>query len=98
MSACGPSGPAEGRERGSGGSTAPDEVVRHLQAAAKELIAAARAALDVADELVEDPGSLVEAVAILADLGRSVIPGTQRADESPGEPRSEPRVQHSRVS
>ena len=75
-----------------------DEVVRHLQAAAKELIAAARAALDVAEELVDEPSSLLEAVAILADLGRSVISGTQPADESSGEPRPEPRVQHIRVS
>ena len=75
-----------------------DEVVRHLQAAATEVIAAARAALDLAEELVDDPSSLIEAVAILADLGRSVISGAQPADESPGEPRSEPRVQHIRVS
>ena len=79
-------------------SEASEEVVRHLQAAAKELIAAARAALDVAEEMVDDPSGVVEAVAILADLGRSVISSTQRADETGGEPRPEPRVQHIRVS
>ena len=75
-----------------------DEVVRHLQAAAKELIAAARAALDVAEEMVDDPSSLLEAVAMVADLGRSVISSTQPADETGGEPHPEPRVQHIRVS
>ena len=77
---------------------AADEVVRHLQAAAKELIAAARSALDLAEEVVDDPSSLLEAVAILADLGRSVISTTHPADETGGEPRPEPRVQHIRVS
>ena len=77
---------------------AADDVVRHLQAAARELIAAARAALDVAEELVDEPASLLEAVAVLADLGRSVISNTQPAEETGGEPRPDPRVQHIRVS
>ena len=84
---------------GSEQSTAPgDEVVRHLQAAAKELIAAARAALDVAEGVVDDPSALLAAVAVLADLGRSVIPTPTPADDNGGEPRPEPRVQHIRVS
>ena len=95
----GPSGPAGGQERDDGARPpGTEEVVRHLQAAAKELIAAARAALDVAEGMVDDPSSLLAAVAILADLGRSVISTPSPADETGGEPRPEPRVQHIRVS
>jgi hypothetical protein len=77
---------------------AAEEVVRHLQGAARELIAAARAALDVAEETVEEPSSLLELVAVLADLGRSVISTPSRADESGDGSPPEPRVQHIRVS
>jgi len=45
------------------------EGVQHLQAAARELIAAARAALDVAEQWVEDPEALASAVSVLAGLG-----------------------------
>jgi hypothetical protein len=76
----------------------PDDVVRHLQAAAKELIAAARAALDVAETMVDDPTTLVEAVAVLTELGRSVVATTRPADRPGGEPRPRPRVEHIRVS
>jgi hypothetical protein len=47
------------------------EVVEHLQAAALEMIAAARAFLDVAEELVKDPG---EAVALATTLANKVAP------------------------
>ena len=76
----------------------PDDVVRHLQAAAKELIAAARAALDVAETMVDDPTTLLETLAVLAELGRSVIETTRPGGETGGGPRAEPRVQHIRVS
>ena len=49
--------------------------VEHLQAAARELIHAARAALDVAEELVNDPeavASLAGVVTTLGDLARRV--------------------------
>jgi hypothetical protein len=55
---------AEGRAR---------ESVEHLQAAARELIAAARAALDVAEDVVNDPeraASLVGALAHAGDVAR----------------------------
>ena len=42
------------------------EAVAHLQAAAREMIAAARAFLDVAEEVVEDPKA---ADALLEGLG-----------------------------
>jgi hypothetical protein len=68
--------------------------VEHLQAAARELIAAARAALDVAEEVVNDPdavASLAGLVAGLGDLARRVAgggwpPPTERA---PGPPEGE---------
>ncbi|HZM30775.1 MAG TPA: hypothetical protein VFB77_09825 [Acidimicrobiales bacterium] len=49
--------------------------VEHLQAAARELIQAARAALDVAEELVNDPeavASLAGVVTTFGDLARRV--------------------------
>ena len=52
--------------------------VEHLQAAARELIAAARAALDVAEEVVNDPdavGSLAGVVAGLGEMYRRVAGG-----------------------
>jgi hypothetical protein len=54
------------------------ESVEHLQAAARELIAAARAALDVAEDLVDDPvmaTSMAGAVGSLGDLVRNVTAG-----------------------
>jgi hypothetical protein len=46
------------------------EVVEHLQTAALELIAAARAALDVAEELVKDPPSAAGALGGMSEAGR----------------------------
>jgi hypothetical protein len=66
---------------GSAGPPGPDptdrarEGVEHLQAAARELIAAARAALDVAEDLVDDPdmaASMAGAVGSLGDMLRNV--------------------------
>jgi hypothetical protein len=69
---------------GPDGSGSPDaserserarEGVEHLQAAGRELIAAARAALDVAEDLLDDPetaASLAGAVGSLGDLVRNV--------------------------
>ena len=44
------------------------EVVEHLQAAALELIAAARAVLDLAEEQVKDPGEAAAMASALANL------------------------------
>lgn len=46
------------------------DVFEHLQAAALEMIAAARAALDVAEELVKDPPSASGALSGMAEAGR----------------------------
>lgn len=47
------------------------EGVEHLQAAARELLGAARAFLDVVEEVVEDPDRLSGAAAGVSDLVRS---------------------------
>lgn len=81
------------------------EAIEHLQAAALELIAAARAALDVAEDLVHDPGPLVGLVAGVADLvaplaarARSQAPSGPYAPDADEAPGRAPRVQHIRVS
>ncbi len=58
--------------------------VAHLQAAARELIAAVRAFLDVAEEVVEDPkagGALLES---LGDVARRVVPRNGATDDGDG--------------
>ncbi len=72
----------------------------HLQAAARELIAAARAALDVAEEVVNDPESLVAVAGVVATVGDLVrrFAGAGQApgpapDGAPPEPDA-PRVEH----
>src|SRR3954470_9159385 len=76
--------------------------LEHLQQAAHEVIAASRALLDVAEELVEDPkaaGSLVDLLGSLASMAR---PGGRthrdagRHDDGPDE--DEPPVQRIPVS
>jgi hypothetical protein len=47
------------------------DAVEHLQAAAIEVIAAMRAFLDVAEELVRDPAQVTAAVQGLADTARA---------------------------
>jgi hypothetical protein len=73
--------------------------VEHLQAAARELIAAARAALDVAEEVVNDPeavSSLAGSLSSMGDLARRLTGtggwpaaggGSGGGDGSPEEPR-----------
>lgn len=57
-----------GSERGRRAS----EGTEHLQAAARELIAAARSFLDVAEDAIEDSAVVDEVGALLRDLGRRV--------------------------
>jgi hypothetical protein len=64
------------------------EGLEHLQAAARELIQAARAMLDVAEDLVNDPetvASVAGTVGALGDLVRHRAGGPARRSE-PGEP------------
>jgi hypothetical protein len=69
--------------------------VEHLQAAARELIEAARAALDVAEELVNDPesvASLAGTLATVGDVARRVSGsgGRPRSAQAPAGPASSP--------
>lgn len=66
------------------------EAVEHLQAAARELIAAARAVLDVAEDLVADPAPLLAVVSALGDL----VP----KPKAPEPDEAAPKVQRIRVS
>jgi hypothetical protein len=47
--------------------------VEHLQAAAREAISAARALLDVAEELVEDPAAVQAAVGSLGSIVQAAL-------------------------
>jgi hypothetical protein len=76
------------------------EALGHLQAAAREAIAAARAFLDVADELVADP----KAAAAIADAVGSVIrTAARKGREAAGvaghdDDEGDDRVQRIRIS
>ena len=67
------------------------EGLEHLQAAALELIAAARAFLDVAEDLVREPGAAATIVHAAATIGRTVLAGgeptTVRTEPVPDEGR-----------
>lgn len=69
--------------------------IEHLQQAATEMIAAARALLDVAEDLVRDPDRVASLVESFGDLAR----GAARAmtpDAADHQPAS-PGVEHIRV-
>lgn len=71
------------------------EGIDHLQNAARELIAAARAALDVAEDLIDDPDTISSVVGAagqlggLGDLVRNLLP-TPRRPASPHDPSGTP--------
>jgi hypothetical protein len=84
------------------------EGLDHLQAAAHELIAAARAALDVAEELIDDPEAIASVVSAagsrssfgpIGELVRSLLPTRRTAapeggfDLADDEPSSIQRIQ-----
>ena len=66
--------------------------MEHLQAAAIEVISAVRAFLDVAEEVVRDPGA---AAALASSLVEAARPAAPAQTTSSGE---EPRVTRIRVS
>jgi hypothetical protein len=78
--------------------------LEHMQQAALQMIAAARAVLDIAEEMVKDPAPLIAAVAATAEAAattgaRFVDPNRAPAADGDGAaPMPEPRVQHIRVS
>ena len=69
--------------------------VEHLQAAAIEMIAAFRAFLDVAEEVVRDPSAVTAFAASLVETARAAAP---TPTDPAGEPAAEPRVTRIRVS
>lgn len=76
------------------------EGIEHLQAAAKELIAAARAFLDVAEDLVDDPAPLLAVVSVLGEVAAPFVARAKAATGADGAEAPAPaaRVQHIRVS
>ena len=69
------------------------EAIEHLQRAALELIAAARAVLDVAEDLVKDPAPIVAMAAAAAAQGRATAAAAPEAAAH-----SSPPVEHIAVS
>ena len=70
------------------------EALEHLQKAALELIEAARAFLDVAEDFVRDPAAAATIVRTAAMVGQFVATPAART----GAPAEEGRVRHIRVS
>ncbi len=96
---------------GTGGADDPrvQAGVEHLQRAAREVIAASRALLDVAEDLVDDPDAARQVANLLAPIGdlaarigRPAGPrpssGNRRGDDEPGDEDGEPPVQRIPVS
>jgi hypothetical protein len=81
------------------------EGLDHLQAAARELIAAARAALDVAEDLIDDPDTIASVVGAAGHLGglgdvvRTLVAGRREAarDDAPPATDTESAVQRIKV-
>ena len=74
---------------------AADEGVAHLQAAAREMVAAAREFLDAVEHVVEDDDRMGRVVAGMTDLFHQASDAVSRLgrDASP-EPPGESRVRH----
>jgi hypothetical protein len=69
---------------GEAGEDRTGEAVAHLQSAARELIAAVRAFLDVAEEVVEDPKAGEALLDTLGDVARRVVPRSSPDDDDGG--------------
>ncbi len=54
-------------------STEPSEAIGHLQAAALEMISAARAFLEVAEKVVQNPETVRTAVVTVAAMARAMM-------------------------
>ena len=73
------------------------EALEHVQTAALEMIAAMRALLDVAEDLVKDPtpaAAFMAGVAQAAAQAGAHVPAADTAADAP----PQPRVQHIKVS
>jgi hypothetical protein len=74
---------------------AADEGVAHLQAAAREMVAAAREFLDAFEHVVEDDDRLSRAAAGVTDLFHQATDAVSRLGREPSsEPPGESRVRH----
>jgi hypothetical protein len=78
------------------------EGLNHLQAAAVEMIAAARAFLDVAEDLVRDPGTAAALAQVAASVGQVVRTAAtqaakQHSSDTTSGARGEERVERIRV-
>lgn len=73
---------------------AAKEAVEHLQNAAIEMIKATRAFLDLAEELVADPGPLLGLAHLIGDLAAKGRNSAHSAHTAP----ADAGVQHIRVS
>lgn len=73
------------------------EGLEHLQAAALELIAAARAFLDVAEDVVREPGVAATIVHAAAGIGRVVLGGGEPQASRTETPPDEGRVRRIHV-
>jgi len=62
--------------------------VEHLQAAAKEMIAAARAFLDVVEDVVADPEKVADVVSAVGSVASSVGDAARDASRGSGRARS----------
>lgn len=60
------------------------EAVGHLQGAALELVAAARAVLDLAEEMIRDPAELLALATAAARRASSRPPSRPASDDRPG--------------
>jgi hypothetical protein len=98
----GPSGEPPGertREHGEQPGGRAREGLDHLQAAGLELIAAARAFLDVAEALVREPGTASAAVQAVEGLVREARSGGQAPDGAePAPPAEDGAVRSIRLS
>jgi hypothetical protein len=74
------------------------EGLEHLQTAALELIAAARAFLDVAEELVREPAAAATIVHTAATIGRTVLRGPEQSPQTADSPPDAGRVRRIKVS
>jgi hypothetical protein len=76
------------------------EGIDHLQAAAKELIAAGRALLDAAETLVDDPAMAAQIVGAMGTLARLAGGFAGKAADliDDGDDHEGSRVEHIRVS
>ena len=72
---------------------AAQEAVKHLRAAALELIAAAHAMLDLTEDFVNDPGPLLALIAAVTAAAKQ--PVERDGDD---QRHARPRVEHIRVS